>query len=407
MGLLLIKIAVSVILLELAVRFTVRSLRKRFQWLITIDDEQPRLDPEGLKKFIRHGFDPELGWVRKPNTWHDEKGRAGRTSYHINELGVRSHPGLEDLPMKIACFGDSFTFCRQVNDDQTWPWHLASLAGAGVVNFGVGNYGVDQACLRMKRELSKIHPEVVIMGVVPSTIVRILSVWKHYNEFGNTFGFKPRYDLENGRLKLIKNIIDDEAKLHEYDKYLKSIQANDYFYLTKFRDEMIRFPYLYSTLRKPDRNFPIISALLLSAILRGAGIKNERLDGYPMMKIMNINRILRRWLFQDRSATDLFNAIIEEFIKEVKNKGAKPVFLFMPQKDDLSLIRGKGPYYDSFTNRIREKALVVDMTDYLLGASNLDELYSDDNEYGGHFSSDGNKFVAKTIYEVLAQNGYL
>ena len=63
------------------------------------------------------------------------------------------------------------------------------------------------------------------MCVVPSTIVRIMCVWKHYNEFGNVFGFKPRFEIENGKLKLVKNIMDNEKKIFELEKYLPEIRS--------------------------------------------------------------------------------------------------------------------------------------------------------------------------------------
>ena len=44
------------------------------------------------------------------------------------------------------------------------------------------------------------------------------------------------------------------------------------------------------------------------------------------------------------------------------------------------------------------------MTRHLLNRSDLDILYSDDNIYGGHFSKDGNRFVAEIIYKVLYEN---
>ena len=336
-------ITLSVIIaLEVIMMFIIRNLRKRFRWLITPLDEYPKLDEKGLKKFIEHGYDPQLGWVRKANTSNMEKGRYGQTCYHIGSNGARLNPGHEELESRISCFGDSFTFCRQVNDDETWAWYLSRLSGTNVLNFGVGNYGIDQAYLRMLRELKNLKTNIVMMGVVPSTIVRILCVWKHYNEFGNTFGFKPRFELKDGKLILIKNIIDDESKFYGYEKFLEEIRANDYFYKMKFRNEMIRFPYLYSVLRKPGRNIPIISALLLSMFLDRLNIKNSWINEYPLMKIMEINRILRYRLFQDGYVTNLMRAIVQEFISSVKEKGAKPILLLMPQKDDVLFIRRGG-----------------------------------------------------------------
>jgi hypothetical protein len=403
MYLTLTKIFIIIGTLELIAMFAVKKMRRGFPWLITPDDEKPDIDREGLKRFVEHGFDPELGWVRKPNTSHDEKGKYGKTSYHIDQLGSRNHPGLEHLPCKIACFGDSFTFARQVNDDETWPYKLSSITGKGVMNYGVGNYGVDQSYLRMKRELKENDPEIVIMGVVPSTIVRILCVWKHYNEFGNTLAFKPRFDLKNGELTLIKNIIDCDSKLLGYERFLEKLKENDYFYETKFRNEMIRFPYLYHTLKNPMRNLTIMTALFLKTI----GINNNAVLDYPLMKIMDINKTLRVELFKDDYAVQLFEAIIDKFIETAEQKGAKPCLLFMPQKDDVVYIRENNSYYANFINRLKGKVLTVDMTDNLLGRADLDDIYSDDNVYGGHFSRDGNVLVAEIVNKELKDKGYL
>ena len=385
----------------------VKFLRREFQWLIISSDEHPILDGEGLEKFILHGYDPELGWRRKPGTWHDEQGKYGTTRYHIDMDGARCRPGHEHFPVYAVCYGDSFTFCRQVNDNETWEYFLSEKLRAGVLNFGVGNYGLDQALLRMERELNSQSPRIVIMGVVPSTIVRILCVWKHYNEFGNTFGFKPRFDLKDSRLIYIKNIIDHESKFPEYEKYLDRIKVNDYFYESKFRREMIRFPYLFHIWKNAFRNIPLISILLIGKLFKVAGIRNHWLEDYPLMKIMQINLKLRYRLFKDRYACDLFLGIIERFREFVLARGMRPVFLFLPQKDDVLFIKKRGYYYRDLIRSVGEKLVTVDMTDILLAADDLDTLYSDDNVYGGHFSKDGNCFVAEELYKKLKENNLL
>ena len=154
-------------------------------------DEKPVLSEDGLAKFIPEGYDSELGWVRKPNTSKNEVGKFGTVTWSINEKGVRNNPKFDSYESKIACFGDSFTFCRQVNDNETWEHYLSKLENDNVLNFGVGNHGVDQSLLRIKREIPKIKIQVIILGIVPDTISRIMSSWKHYYEYGNTFAFKP------------------------------------------------------------------------------------------------------------------------------------------------------------------------------------------------------------------------
>ena len=140
------------IVFEMLSYFLVVTLRKRFQWLITPKDEIPEIKKEALDKFLKHGYDPELGWVRKPNTRKVEYGRytvsekntqndmkIGETMYHINDDGARLNTGHVDLPETVSCYGDSFAFCRQVNDDETWEWYLSELTKTNVLNWGVGN----------------------------------------------------------------------------------------------------------------------------------------------------------------------------------------------------------------------------------------------------------------------------
>ena len=153
------------IIVELIVRNIVKSINKDFQWLIIEKDEAPKLSKQGLRKFLLHGYDPELGWVRKPNTSHDEIGEKETTTWHIDERGSRKNPYLGSKESKISCYGDSFTFARQVNDNETWEYYLSELTKTNVQNFGVGNYGLDQAVLRLKRDFPKNPTKIVIMGV--------------------------------------------------------------------------------------------------------------------------------------------------------------------------------------------------------------------------------------------------
>ncbi len=414
----LLMYAAALVILEIFSWFTVKNIRKHFPWLITPEDEAPALSKEGLEKFFSFGYDPELGWTRKPNTSKREFGPEGEdgkhtsVTFHINEKGARANPGHEHLQPLISCYGDSFSFARQLEDNQTWEWQLSELTKSNVLNFGIGNYGTDQALLRMRREFPKNRTGIVIMGIVPSTMVRILDVWKHYNEFGNTFGFKPRFDLDAaGNLKLIPNIIDAEEKYPRYQEFLPELQKNDYFYRRKFRREMVRFPYFLSILADLRRNIPVIWKVFWHQIIKKEDVKGKP---YPtaMSVIINVNLRLRYRLYtKDAYAQALFTRLIEEFAQYVKGQGASPVFLFMPQKDDILFIkkkRGKR-YYGQVIENVRKLLPVIDFTDVLLSKSTdgLDALYSDRNNYGGHYSALGNKRLAEYVYKRLKEERLL
>jgi len=380
-------------------------IRKHFPWFITPKDYFPIIDSNGLKEFIKHGYDHELGWVRKPLTKKEEIGQDGKTLYTINAYGGRFNPDHEHLTRRISCYGDSFIFCRQVNDNETFEWYLSEITKTNVLNFGVGNYGLDQSVLRLFREYPLNKTKVVIMGVVPSTIVRILCVWKHYNEFGNVLGFKPRFRLSNGEIKLIRNIIDNEEKFDHYENFIPEINKYDEFYVSKFKKEMLRFPYFLSIMSNPRRNIPIIAMVIWDKIIDKG--KKEQTFPPAMKVIMNINLNLRVTLFKKNcDAVMLLEQLISKFIEYGEKNDFIPVFLWMPQKDDILYIRKKkSVYYGQFISEIQAKLATIDLTDLLLHYEELDELYSDDSQYGGHYNKKANSIIADFIDASLMQKG--
>lgn len=377
----------------------VSFVNKKFQWLIIKKDEYPELSEVGLKKFFLHGYDPILGWDRKPNTKNSEKGKLNTTNWNINSNGSRVNPNNELLSSRISCYGDSFTFARQVNDNETWEYFLSKSLNTNVQNFGVGNHGLDQSLLKLKREFQKNKTEIVLLGVVPDTISRIVSVWKHYYEYGNTFGFKPRFYLKNNELCLFNNMIDTESKFQKYDSYLSEIQKYDFFYTRKFKKELLSFPYSISIIKNPKRNLSIIFWVLLNTFLNFFKKNNSLLEWKPMQIIMNTNLKWRLFLFNDDNTVTLFKKILEDYVKFSKDNNFKAIFVLFPQKDDVIFIKSQYHFYQNFLNDISsiDGLYFIDILKYLLDEENLDLFYSDNNPYGGHYSVDGNKKISDFI----------
>ena len=397
-------IAVAVFfIIETIVRRIVLQVNQDFQWLIVEKDKTPILDKHGLSKFISHGFDPELGWVRKPNTSHDETGKFGKTNWTINQFCARTNPNFDNLESNTSCYGDSFTFSRQVNDDETWVHYLSEFTNSNVINFGVGNYGVDQALLRLKREFPKHPTKIVIMGVVPETICRIVSVWKHYYEYGNTFGFKPRFILKNNSLNLIENIIDSKDKFEKYQNYLEDINRYDFFYKNKFLKEKISFPYCITILKNLRRNFGIINWVQKINQRKKNNFDCTDIEWNTMKIIMKINLDWRVKLFQDNETCELLKQILVEYANYGKKQNFKPVFIFLPQKDDILFIKKNFNFYHNFVNELKkiENLFCIDITKDMINIKEIDRMFSDNNEYGGHYSKDGNQKVAELIFNEL------
>ena len=399
----LIWIPIIWLIVEIVIQIWVKLVNKKFQWLIISKDERPKLSKTGLKKFIHHGYDSELGWIRKPNTTNTEKNKNGEAFWSINSIGARTNPEFESQKSTISCYGDSFTFCRQVNDNETWEHYLSKLEKTNVKNFGVGNYGVDQSILRLEREYTNNQTDIVILAVVPDTICRIVSSWKHYYEYGNTFAFKPRFILKNDEIKIIKNIIDQQQKFDYYEKYLVDIQKFDFFYKQKFLKEKITFPYSFNIFRNMKRNFSILLWVTNIFFCRKLGKDISDFEWESMKIIMDINLKWRLRLFQNTDVITLFQKILERFSRYGLSENFVSIFIFIPQKDDIEFIKKNYHFYKNFIDIINgiNGIFFIDITEKFLKASNLNELYSDDNQYGGHLSKYGNKLVAEIIYEQL------
>lgn len=367
-------------------------LRRDCPWLITRRDLTPEIDPDGLKAFLEHGWDKELGWVRKPNSRSREKTRATQsTSYSLDITGARSNPDFEGQPPAVLAYGDSYTFSREVNDREAWPCRLSEILGVPVANYGVGNYGLDQALLRLEREFDTHPAPIILMGVVPETISRILSVWKHFSEYGNTFGFKPRFVLENGNLKLLPNPVNETEKFFRIPDLFERLAADDYFFETKFSKDLLHFPFLWTLARNWKRHLPLVSSALTDRL----GLTT----GHAFVRVMERNIGLAAGLYRNPGAVELFKAICRRFIQFAQDQGAQPVLVMMPQLLDLEHIRKGEHYYKTMLDDLAGELTVVDIAPALLAEKDLDSLFIHDR-YGGHLSVAGNRIVAEELSDI-------
>jgi hypothetical protein len=391
----LLALAGILVVVEVGLFLIVNLQRRNFPWLITKRDESPTLDSRSLQKFLDYSFDPHLGWVRKPNSSGTENGPKGPITFHIDSAGSRAYT-FGNSPPVIAAYGDSYAFCRQVEDDETWEALLSQEEGVGVLNFGVGNYGVDQALLRYERMTLPDTVQVVAMGFVPETICRIQSYWKHYLEFGNTFAFKPRFILDpEGRLTLLDNLMRSAEDFAGFLDKLPEIREADGFYEKKFRSRQFRFPYTFSLMRNPLSQSMLISAVALRGVSRTVGCSSQRVENLPFTLVMKNNLRDAYELYGDIKSTKLLSAILFRFGEETQRRGHIPLIIVMPQLLDLKLNKNKTPPYQGYFRELASQLPVLDLTDKFFNAG-FEKLYVND-QYGGHLSVDGNRLVAKEI----------
>lgn len=390
-----VRAAVAVVAAELGTATLIRWLRRAFPWLIGPSDTAPDIAPDLVRAHAARSFDAELGWCRRPGESGTEQTTRGETSYTIDRRGRRHNPGFDGHHAPVACFGDSFTFCRLVDDDQTWPHHLSGELGVNAANYGVGNYGLDQALLRLQRELPGLDADVVVMGVVPETIARVHSVWKHYFEYGNVLAFKPRFSLSPAGLVLHPSPIQDPTDYADYRRHLSGIHALDPFYRAKFRPDLLSFPHLPKLLRRARRHGPLLGHLALGALTGD----HARARSAAFRAVLRHNAAWTARLYADADARALLRAVVARFAAICRDGGAQPVLLVIPQLADLE--RDGGTVSEGFFAALGDVLPVVDMTPRFRAAHDRDGLYSH-GKLGPHVSDRGNRLVADAVAAAVA-----
>lgn len=402
MFLIFCELIIGFLILDYMLKLLINYLKKDFQWLITKADEIPSFSPSLLDKFFSDSFDSKLGWCRKPNSFGFDKGENGKVKYTIDSDGSRELP--ESVTLKyspqIACFGDSYTFCRQVENAHTWQAFSSELLESHILNFGVGNYGLDQALIRYNDTVLPASINTVIMGVVPETICRVHSYWKHYLEFGNILAFKPRYILKNGTLELCENPINSKFDFYNISRCLNKVQKNDNFYLKKFKRHQLVSPFIFSFLKLARYNTSLVYLLIKRKIFQKFKLSNSEIENAPFSKVMEKNLIDSHDMYKDKHNTDLLKAIIIKFKNDALRRGHKPLIIIMPQLGDLRLFEEKTLSYEVFYENLKQELDILDLTKSIR-SKDYSKFYIND-QYGGHFSKEGNLFVSKAIVQYLS-----
>lgn len=388
-------------LVEVSLWALVRSHRKSFQWLIVRDDIAPDLPIAATRAYLERSFDAELGWLRKPNTAGRDRTGEGEVEFHISGDGARTNPGFEDQPSTIAVFGDSFAFCRLVADSQTWPHHLSRLCGTNVRNFGVGNYGLDQAVLRLEREIAGLPARVIVIAVVPETIARIHSYWKHYFEYGNVLAFKPVFQLDNGRLTLQKIPPAVIKNLRNYRTSLDQIATTDPFFHTKFRRDLFCFPFVLSLVRRARRHVPILWHLSIGALSGRRAAARAR----AFNVVLRENASVTAQLYASPPACALLSALLDRFANLCRQHDKQPVFVILPQPADLERVRAAIGDHRTAVNALG-KVPTMDLTNDFMAHPDNGRFYVE-GDLGPHISDTGNRRVADELYRFLTRHQML
>lgn len=379
------------ILSELKILFYIKK-SKNIKWIITKKKLSESFNKKKFLNFKKKNFNYRLGWNKKPRIKNYEYLNNKKIYYSIDVKGYRSSK-FNHKSNKIVTFGDSYTFCRQVNNYDTWQEFISKQKNIFVSNFGVGNYGLDQAYLKYLNQSKNYKNKKIIFGIVPETICRVQSSWKHYLEFGNLHGFKPYCKLENDKIVIKSNPLKYKTKFSEIDKIINKTKSFDRFYKDKYLKYLLKFPYVINFFKNLDFNSRVFYKIFTSKVLNNENNLQEKI--FPIVMRSNIK--LSHNLYNEEYSKDLLCKLITKINNEISKKN-KCYFVIFPQLFDLRLSSRQN--YQKFYQNLNKRINVIDLTTYFIAKKNYEKLYIND-KYGGHLNKQGNKFAAKIIQNYL------
>jgi hypothetical protein len=280
---------------------------------------------------------------------------------------------------RILTFGESFTQCPGVRLEDSWPFRLENInKDLEVINFGVCGYSMCQAYLRYKMLADKLDHDIVFLMVLPSVDpVRDVNVFRSFLGWPVRSSFVPRFEIEEGRLKLIPSpygTVEDFYKDNAQnlsEKFKEYVRAHDRFYF-----------------RSKYESIPVIGHSILYKLFAKV---SYRWGSYRLRE-------------PDSEAFQVVKKISEEMNRDVQRSGSEFILLFLPTQEDVETYKKSRRYREKWERLV--SALVgkdIKYIDLMQGFKSVPENQIDKGNDGIHYGSRANRLIAKLITQEMGR----
>ena len=321
-------------------------------------------------------FDAELGWVPTPNSTSVRR----QVQYQHNHAGIRAGHEYTPFPApgvrRYAAYGDSYTYCEEVQLDDCWTTMLEQrLPDTEVLNFGVPGYGPDQAWLRYQRDGAGWHPCAVLIGYMVEDIDRVVNRFRPF--FSPRTGLalaKPRFVLDNDKLVLLPSPASSPDTLKDPEWVEANLGPRDAWY---FPGTFVANPFdALETVR------------LARTVLYRRTDRESWLPGRA-----------ERLFTPGTEAFDVVTRILVDFAGQIRANGATAIVMVFPLSTDvIAAIDGRPKAHSPLLKVLDQHAVpTIDLTDALgrAGHTVIDELASE------HYRPSANMVVARALAREL------
>jgi hypothetical protein len=280
-----------------------------------------------------------------------------------------------------SLYGDSFTWASEVLDEEAWGNRVSRALGCRVANFGVPDYGSDQAFIRYRGNADD-RSRVVVLSHLSENVLRNVNQYRALLYTGSLYGLKPRF------------VLGPRGALREIP--LPGITSEEY---PHFVNDPGRF--LHHEFFVPDgpsgiRTLGFPYTLSIVSAFRHFHIQAQ-LRGVPWYADFYSPDHPSRGL-------EVTTAIIETFVREAIQRQQTPLPVILPTRLDFEHHVETGawphePLVDALAKREIALLDVAPALDTLRGDVRLDALFS----ASGHYTPEGNALVAEIVATRLAR----
>jgi hypothetical protein len=329
-------------------------------------------------------FHPALGWDYPPNIIYQD---VDDIIYHHDAHGER-RTCTSYATTLMATYGDSFTYCANVRDEDTWQTFLAEKLSSNVLNFGVGAYGTDQAML--KYELQRpVFTKIVMLCIFPENINRVVNIYRPFYTYIDPVRLtKPLFVRHGDGFKLVSNPLkcaEDFSKLDD-PAFLNELAKFDYWYQFDQNLPGLSFPWVFSFFHWRR---PVLKQLSLSL---PHALYPYAARSYP-------------WnLFDEDYPLAIMCHIVDRFVATARSRGSVPIIVIMPHRDVVQELMDHG------VNRVAR--LVDHLSNQKYPFVDAVQVEADmkpsrvqlDHWYHGHATREGNQVLADILSRYLESN---
>ena len=343
--------------------------------------ESPKFNETEFNTYLKVR-DPLLGW---PSTkalnseQHDSSGSRPVPAF--------PNPGGECLTL----YGDSFTYGKDVLDQDSWSNILAKRIQCRVGNFGVSGYGTDQSLLRFQKNNGDTAP-ISILGIYPTNIMRNVNQYRYLltSRKRSSFGFKPRFVLEAGQLRLLPLPTPSFSDLQPLGGNMLQILPHEAFLPGNGVGPV------------PNERFPY-SLVALNLFL------NERVQSWLQRKPSWENFLQQG---HPSEALEVTVAVVKAFMAECNKRGKNCFVITFPTPGSYNKLKRIGiSSLEPLLKKLTELGTpYLTFESYLLaqlGERSICELLTNVQGCTGHFNPKGNQMIAEFVSTYITENSML